>query len=316
MKILITLFTLLFFLINSATETSPEPRDHHAMTYDSVRKKIVLYGGNGFRVNNKVTFHKEIWEWDGSQWSKPNNGSLQGRSSHVLVFDPSSESTLLFGGVTAEGMAENDVNLWDGSKWSAYTKGPSARYSPAMAYDEKRKALVLFSGSGRGADEMWEWKDKTWTSIKLSEENRPGARARSQMAYDCKRETIILFGGYDGAKSVGDTWEWNGSIWTKLEVKGPEARNNHTMVSDKHRKKIVLFGGKTRQTNTLHGDTWEWDGENWSKLSETGPAPRDMTAATYDDHKEKVLLFGGRDKARNPLGDFWSWNGQHWIKIH
>ncbi len=314
MKSLISLWLLCFLLMGSASRVTPEPRDHHAMVFDTSRNAVVLFGGNG--NGESVTYHNNLWEWDGTQWSKPEKGELEGRSSHAMVYNPSQKKTVLFGGVIPGGLADNSVYLWDGSNWSSLQKGPSARYSPAIAYDEKRKAIILFSGAGKGEDEMWEWRNQQWHEIKLPEDNRPNPRTRSQMAYDHVRETVVLFGGYANGTSVGDMWEWDGIKWSQINVKGPGARNNHTMVSDNHRKRIVLFGGKERSSNQLYGDTWEWDGTSWEKVSDAGPQPRDMTAAVYDQNAKRVLLFGGRDTNRKALGDFWAWDGVKWSKIH
>lgn len=304
-------------LYKNDTSKTPEPRDHHDMTFDTKRKKLVLYGGNG-KGDGSVTYHNSIWEWDGRVWKRPSKGSFeQGRSSHVLVYNPQIEKTMLFAGVVPKAYAAPQVKYWDGKKWSDGPNGPSARYSPAVAYDEKRKTMVVFSGSGRGEDIMWEFHNNAWKEIKFSNADKvPSARARAKMAYDHVRETLVLFGGFSNGTSMGDMWEWDGKVWRELKVDGPPARNNHVMVSDKKRKRIVLFGGKIRATNTLFNDTWEWDGEKWEKVSSSGPEPRGVSAAAYDENLEKVVLFGGRDKDRSPLGDFWSWDGRKWGKVN
>ncbi len=47
----------------------PPKRAGHVMAYDAVRGKVVLFGGGSFdgRVS---TLYSDIWEWDGSAWSK------------------------------------------------------------------------------------------------------------------------------------------------------------------------------------------------------------------------------------------------------
>lgn len=191
----------------ASAREAPSARHHHAMAYDAARGRLVLFGGNG----DEVRFFSDTWEWDGEVWSTRPSGPVEGRSSFAMLFEPSSSRTLLFGGVNAESLSENKTWAWDGETWTVLAdQGPSARYSPAIAYDEARKGIVLFSGSGRGTDQMWEWSQQGWQQISLSGE-RPAPRARAQMAFDPVRKTVILFGGFDGGKSLGDTWEWDGT---------------------------------------------------------------------------------------------------------
>src|ERR1051326_5776608 len=67
-------------------------------------------------------------------------------------------------------------------------------------------ALVLWGAPGRAAAQ--------WT------ECTPGMRQASAMAYDSGRGVAVLFGG-DGAGLLGDTREWNGSVWTLRSAGGP-----------------------------------------------------------------------------------------------
>ncbi|TET37812.1 MAG: hypothetical protein E3J72_05400 [Planctomycetota bacterium] len=89
------------------------------------------------------------------------------------------------------------------------------------------------------------------------------------MAYDSNRGVTVLFGGeWDQATIVyGDTWEYDGSIWQQISMKGgvegtdfPLARRGHAMVFDSNRGVMVLFGG-----NQFYGvsqwclnDIWEF----------------------------------------------------------
>ncbi|MEO9485285.1 MAG: kelch repeat-containing protein [Ekhidna sp.] len=312
MKKVITSVLFLVIAHQLLAQESPEPRDHHAMTFDNARKRIVMFGGNG---SGESKYFSDLWELDNTSWRKVNESEMTERSSHAIVFIPNINKNLLIGGISKSGEYLIDMGFWDGKSWTPVAEGPSPRYSPAIAYDEFRETLVLFSGAGRGEDEMWEWKDGVWTQISLNQENRPLARTRSQMVYDYVRKTVILFGGYAEGKSVDDMWEWNGKEWTRLQVNVPPARNNHLMVSDKHRKHVVLFGGKNRQEGILFGDTWEWNGEAWSRLSKSGPEARDMTSGAFDENGRRIVLFGGRNEDRKKLGDLWSWDGRRWSQL-
>ena len=75
------------------------------------------------------------------------------------------------------------------------------------------------------------------------------------------------------AALVGDTWQWDGADWTQLADTGPSPRAGHQVAFDRHRSRLVLFGGKG-DGEALQGDTWEWDGEAWTQVADSGPDPR------------------------------------------
>ena len=301
----------LLVLSQTLLAQTPPPRDHYAATFDRHRNRLLIFGGNG---NEGGSYLSDLWEYDGNNWVKVSDGQMRARSSHAMIFFPGMNKSLLLGGISKEGEYLSAMGLWDGEKWQQLDGGPSPRYSPAVAYDESREVLVVFSGAGRGEDILWEWQNGKWSPVPL-EGMYPTPRVRAQMAYDYIRRTVILFGGYAEGKSAGDMWEWNGKQWKKLLVDTPPARNNHLMISDRGRQRIVLFGGKNRQDDVLFGDTWEWDGSQWTKIADEGPTPRDMTSGAFDENRQRVVLFGGRNKDRQKLGDFWEWDGTQWLPI-
>jgi hypothetical protein len=77
-------------------------------------------------------------------------------------------------------------------------------------------------------------------------------------AYAAATHTVVLF-LMAGTRSVfGDTWTWDGSTWTKhTPATSPPARTVAAMAYDAVTGNVVLFGGGSRATGTLH-DTWNW----------------------------------------------------------
>ena len=48
------------FVWRRVAASGPAPRVHHAMAYDEVRQRVLLYGGS----DERTTF-SDFWEWDG-----------------------------------------------------------------------------------------------------------------------------------------------------------------------------------------------------------------------------------------------------------
>jgi N-acetylneuraminic acid mutarotase len=77
--------------------SSPLSRFGHSMTWDPVRRRIVLTGGEG--ANASQSF-EDTWEWDSlaQRWVLRNVSPLEGRAGHVSFFDRKRGLLLAFGG--------------------------------------------------------------------------------------------------------------------------------------------------------------------------------------------------------------------------
>ena len=102
----------------------------------------------------------------------------------------------------------------------------------------------------------------------------PPGRYWHDMAYDSNRKRIVLFGGASAAANPAeDTWEYDGTTWTQLNVvPRPPARSAHAMAFDAARGRVVLNGGYEGTSNWLD-DTWEWDGSSWTEITTATSMP-------------------------------------------
>ena len=103
----------------------------------------------------------------------------------------------------------------------------------------------------------------------------------------------MLFGGTSAPRpdspSLGDTWEWDGRRWARVDVTGPSARDHTQMVYDPVRRVVVLHGGGLDQAAT---ETWTYDGRAWTRASFTGPSRR-YAKMVFDARGKAVQLYGG-----------------------
>lgn len=260
------------------TTASPSPRTFPAMTYDSARKKILLFGGNRVlfgKDDNDYEFLSDFWEFDGKIWTKIDVPTPDGRAEASFAFDRQRQKAVLFGGYRIENgtiKPFSDTWEWNGKNWKKIAEGvPTARSGAAIAYDLAGKKIVLFGGGIKrgGANETWEFDGTYWKEIE-SAKSEP--RYNSTMVYDKSLGKIFRFGGWDGTKRVSETWEFDGKIWQKLNTESPEARNHTQMVYDAKRNKLILFGG--HNGDFVLGDTWEFDGNKWQKIIAVEPQKR------------------------------------------
>jgi len=291
----------------------PSPRSGHAIAYDEVRGRTVLFGGG-----TPSTLFGDTWEWDGGNWTQLNDVGPSIRNGHSMAF--AGTGVLLFGG---EGPGihnvQGDTWLWDGADWTQLSnEGPVPRTGHAVAFDSSRQRVVLFGGisaTEQILNDTWEWNGSDWTQ---QADSGPSNRSFHALAYDTARSRVVLFGGIasGSASALGDTWEWNGSVWTQIASFGPPGCGGAAMAYKG--SGIALFGGvntldPSSASAQLFATTWEWDGKHWTLKQDIGPGARRGHAMAYDSKRQHMVLFGGSaspDVTKNLLGDTWEHSEQ------
>jgi hypothetical protein len=306
----------------------PSPRLSPGMVYDSVRDRVVMYGGA--RTDSLSQFD-ETWEWDGQSWTRiETNSPFPTRSSAAMTFDSARGRAILFGGLSSTNFT---ASLWeyDGSRWLErdVEGGPSSR-STVISYDSDRQRTVVFGGVAFTGIEQdtWEWDGEVWhepDSSTCPNTDVPSPRSDHHMAYDAKNGTTVLFGGfsYDTFSPLGDTWLWDGQCWTEAAAGGsaptPRARNWGSLVYDPVGERVLLYGGQAagEPGTPTFDDMWAWDGVAWSEVqTSTRPPGRFLTAAAFDEQHRQLVIYGGRGEGLDDLlTDMWSFDGSDWTEI-
>jgi hypothetical protein len=196
--------------------------------------------------------------------------------------------------------------------------GPSAREGAAMAYDSTRFVNVLFGGVGPQCgpqgycSDTWEWNGYGWSQRPAA---GPEPREWSAMAYDSARRLTVLYGGFVTFGSThgpaNDTWEWDGTAWTRRTVIGPGSGYGASMAYDPSRGVTVLFGGYNNAR--FSGETYEWNGSTWTLRATTGPSPRLYAPMAYDSGRGVMVLFGGTNFFTDSA-ETWEWDGSAWAQ--
>jgi hypothetical protein len=240
-------------------DTGPSGRTSFGMVYDDARQRIVLFGGSSGSGSLGDT-----WEWDGEDWTQVADIGPAPRQAFAMAYDKVRQHAVLFSGSGAADLF-NDTWAWDGTDWTQIADtGPPARGLSSMAFDSSREVLVLFGGveGGTSADptrivvnDTWEWgeDDTGWVKV---QDIGPRDFFMPKMVYTGKH--TVLYGSPEPA-GRGQTWEWDGRVWTQRQNMGPIARDGPALAYDSQRDRVVLFGGLNRDGGvpTHLGDTWE-----------------------------------------------------------
>ncbi|UCE12215.1 MAG: hypothetical protein JSV04_08410 [Candidatus Heimdallarchaeota archaeon] len=255
--------------------TSPPPLWGHRMVYDSVNKKVILFGGGktyDWKTMSSQNRSSETWEYDSvtNSWSNLSISSTPTpRYYHGMVYDTNLQKIYLFGGrqiVTAisdtwmfdyQNMTWTELtpNITPLDKSDPYYMHDFARSAYAMAYDSHNQKIIFHGGSNAGAgitNSTWvydalnnSWEEKT-------PPESPGRRYHHSMVYDKTLSKCILFGGGTAppeggyVENLGDTWAYNytSNSWEDVPVtNSPTPRYSHEMVYSSLNDQVVMFGG-------------------------------------------------------------------------
>ncbi|MFN7974251.1 MAG: kelch repeat-containing protein [Acidobacteriota bacterium] len=303
-------------LVNTTSTPGLMPRLFHAMTFDSARSQVVLFGGNdGFQS------FSDTWEYDGASWrlGPPAPPALTPRST-AMTYDALRRRTVLFGGADAAAYLA-DTWEYDGASWTpgpAPSPGLSARCAHAMAFDSRRARTVLFGGldaTGLTMKDTWEYDGASW----LPGATAPpalGPRYFHVLAFDSARNLVVMFGGSDmplyGA-CYRDTWLYDGAAWFPGPAPAPglPALVFAAMAYDAARGRVILYGGgDCASSGWAQDDTWELDAGGWlpGPAAPAGLWPASFHGMAYDATRQAVVLFGGQSNGGN-ANDTWELSG-------
>lgn len=215
-----------------------------ALAYDAQRGVSVLFGGN--TVGGPVA---DTWIWNGLTWTQaPTQVKPIARNQHAMAYDIARGKVVLFGGIGggSNGLL-GDTWEWDGQSWTNMNPptSPSARRSPALAYDPIQQRVLLFGGDGNG--DTWTWDGQSW--IELLPAVSPSPRTGASMAWDPARGRMVLFGGGaslgNGSPFSNETWEWNGTTWSFLATGiTPSPRRDQHLVSSPTGAGVFMVSGQ------------------------------------------------------------------------
>ncbi len=255
---------------------------------------------------------------------------------------PDGASAVTYGGVSFTDAASSAASwVWDGTTWAQVCDpcDPGARGLVGMATDTAAASsgVLMYGGSTSliaALPDMWIFADGAWTQVCAS--CPPGQRLGTGMAGGgALGDQVLLFGGVsdfsgDPGTSFNDTWGFDGTTWTQLDVGvpgDPVARFGASMAWDG--TQFILFGGATPQSGSpvpvpIDDGTWAWAGDHWTQLcanaAACGPAPRMIPRAAFldstDPSRRGVLLAGGLTFSADPIafGDIWFWHDGQWTQ--
>ena len=262
------------------TDAGPPARGNAGAAYDARRRLAIVTGGARQSASDgTVEVIGETWAGTSIRWQRLAGTDLEPRDHHAMVYDEGRQSVLMFGGISGNRSPPWPSDTWElrPTGWARVaTDGPAARGRTALAYDTRRRQVVLFGGVGapQGPEQTqtffndtWVWQGNRWRKVAA---DGPRARYAHGMVFDQRAGVVLLYSGAAAHRDapLGDMWQFDGERWTEIHLSGPTPgyRYQPVMVYDRARAKTVLYGGIQGSKD----DTWEWDGRQWRQIDPAG----------------------------------------------
>lgn len=235
---------------------SPTPRHGHTVTFDPVRRRIIVIAGQG------AGFFGDTWAYEiqTDRWTQlsGNSSGPSPRYGHSAVYDPKRDRIVLSHGFTSEQGRFDDTWAFDlaSSSWRDISPAgtrPLRRCLHHAVYVPQSDQMLLYGGCSSGfgpcpQGDLWSFDlaKNQWTEI--TSNPRPAPRQRYGMIFDDNRKKLVLFGGL-GGPPLNDTWEYDpvSPSWAQVTPGGdapaPRYRLEAAFASDLGT--AFFFGGQT-----------------------------------------------------------------------
>lgn len=306
---------------------SPIPRRGLSAVYDSLRDRVLVYGGFG-RISD------DLWALSLSgtpTWSQITVDGVRPpiRGGHSAFYDPVHDAMAVFGGA-AYPQFYNDtwiLSLSPSPAWRQLEPSgelPAGRWGQAAAFAPVRQQMIVTGGDDYSHSFADTWVlslegQPKWEQV-LEAGVQPGwpsglSRTGHSLVYDPIGDRVILFAGSSN-RPHNDLWGLSlsgPSHWSELTPAAPppSARLRHSAVYDPEGHRMIVVGGETGDAKWVGGtDSWalSLDGPlTWSALTGgTGqPFPRMDQTAVYDSRRDRMVIYGGylAESFKELLGD-------------
>ncbi|MDO8652027.1 MAG: hypothetical protein Q7R66_07550 [Undibacterium sp.] len=300
----------------SRAVSKPEPRTWHVAFYDSLKQRMIVFGGI-VSVKSFISFFNnsnpfaDTWEYTGGSWKQIYTAAAPNvnRDSKV-IYDKKRNVAVL----TTPQYGGDNIETWEfnGTEWAqiktAHT--PLVKAYHLMAYDSARGVTVLY-GEKRDTyvRETWEFDGVDWLQkgfYHSGVDSLPLApmTTATAMAYNPDGQYTLLV-ERTGRESP-QAWSWNGLIWSSVSAKGLEAVSTYpAMTYDINRHKMAL----------LSLIIWEFDNDLWqNKFAGLLTLPYNFgntvgSTLVYDEARSTMLIFGGEISNSGYSNDLLKWDG-------
>ncbi|MBL0922672.1 MAG: hypothetical protein IBJ10_11175 [Phycisphaerales bacterium] len=130
-------------LVERFPENSPPARRLHSMTYDPIRQRVIMFGGQA-----GSQFFNDLWEFDGQNWTQVNETQPwpSARFGARMAADRRRGKVVLYGGDLEGSDNTPDFWEWDGAGWQERSIGNGAMSIAVhglLVFDERAGQVTI-----------------------------------------------------------------------------------------------------------------------------------------------------------------------------
>lgn len=291
------------------TVNAPPARWGHGIAYDTIRKKIVVFGGR----NASYVRNNETWEYDipTNTWTQITTANApSARYGMGMTFHKTRGVVMLFGGNDATGN-KGDTWEYDGTNWTDVSPAtsPSARNDTCMVYHTVDAAVILFGGGN--TNETWRRSSGNW--VQQFPAFSPPTSNLVSMCDDTVRDEVVLIshGGQSFNDPVGyylKVYTWDRTNWTaKTVATNVSIRDGCSFTFNDDTGLGYLIGGDLH-FSPFTGEVYTWNGSNLALHTGGINTHRQSFcgAAIYAKDYKRIFTFGGMDSYGRVSAETWS----------
>ncbi|MDH5642258.1 MAG: hypothetical protein OEY28_13300, partial [Nitrospira sp.] len=290
----------------------PVARERHTLVYDSLRNRVLAYGGW-----SAIGYLSDTWALDlgTSAWTQLITGGLTQpgmRFGHGATYDSTNDRMIVFAGrygishyndVFALSLAPVGSETWADI---SPTSGPTGRELFAFGASSDGSQAWVHGGVPGPYGDLWRLDigaaSSSWTQINFSGA-APLDRYVHSGCYDGAGRLFVGF-GYQNGTELGDFWSIDvtnpGAGWSvPVTATMPAGLVATASAFDAANNRMIVYGGLGQ--GTISGGLWALDTSNpiaqWQPLSPSGtpPAPRRSATMVYDGSStpKRMVVYGG-----------------------
>jgi hypothetical protein len=269
-------------------------RATQALTYDSKRKRVVLFGGSrycdmwaldlsrmawtclqqndygaksGAPKPRRQHFHSMVYDSGGDQYWLMD-------SEHCWAFNPNTEAW------KDHGLPEGLPNWRSGNVRSGWVYDPDGKR--IMRVHQGRRGIFFYYPAGGKVERM------------PSPANSGMSYIDGGVAYDRKNKLFVVTGGTPVSQPSVETWAFDPRVktWRKLRTEqAPPNRPYHNLHWHEKLGVVVFAGGSIRKGTKNDGWVLETAADRWVKANTPTPGPSVEGGTTYDEARGVVVYF-------------------------
>lgn len=241
------------------TGSKPAARFGHTLVYDSVRHRLILFGGQA------GGFFSDTWAYDiaTNAWRQLASDSAgpSRRYGHSAIYDTARDRVVISHGFTNSGRFDDTwafelaTNTWRNISPPSGAPRPLRRCLHHAALNAEGNEMLLYGGCSSGSGpcpqaDLWSFDLTSHRWTERTPRLSPPGREHYGLAFDAVRSRLIVFGG-SGSSLYNDTWEFDPRerLWQTATLapgnNPPSARSRHEGAAAKDLEAVFFFGGTT-----------------------------------------------------------------------